>query len=365
MRIGILTQAIEEKGIGSSVAFRCLVQHLLNQNPGHEVLLLHYAPHPSEPLYRQAPDVILPQQPLAASRAIRRLNLDVVHYHLGGVKMPIWFVNAKRVATVHGDAVAFFNYVQLNWKGRIFDQYLKPLYWRTMNRIFVVSSHSKGLLVDEHSVPPAKIQVVYDAVGQEFHPLPYAECADVLDRYGIDEPFFFHLSRYGWRKNPQPLLRAFAKLQPGSPHTLVIGGKGWENPQTKQLIASLGIKDRVRLLGYLPKTDIIKLYNLALAFVFPSRYEGFGMPNLEAMACGCPVISSNVSAIPEVVGDAGLLVDDPEGAEELASLMRKLARDSNLREELRRRGLKRSREFSWEASARQVWETYIQIGEKM
>jgi len=167
-----------------------------------------------------------------------------------------------------------------------------------------------------------------------------------------------HLSRFSWRKNPDILLKAFAGVKDRADCQLVIGGRGWRNEHVKKIIDSLGIEDRTVFTGYLSKPDVIRFLNTASAFVFPSLYEGFGMPNLEAMACGCPVISSNISAVPEIVGDAGLLVDDPEDDRMLARKMITLSEDKSLQEQLRKKGLERASLFSWHESAKIVWDTY-------
>jgi len=296
MRIGILTHTIDQKGTGSGTSFRRLVRHLLAQNPGHDVFLMHYNPALSEPLYQQTEEIILPQSFLPASMAIRKLNLDIVHYH-GGVVLPTWFVNAKKVVTVHGGAELFLEKYGKH-RTRIFKNHIRPFYWRKMERIFTVSNHSKNLLAEKNNIPAEKIVVTYNGVDEDFHPLVYEECEDVLACYSIHRPFFFHLSRFSWRKNPAALLKAFAGIKDRTDYQLVIGGRGWQNQHVKQIIDSSDLQERVVFLDYVPKPDLIKLLNIASVFIYPSLYEGFGMPNLEAMACGCPVISSRVSAIP-------------------------------------------------------------------
>jgi glycosyltransferase involved in cell wall biosynthesis len=160
-------------------------------------------------------------------------------------------------------------------------------------------------------------------------------------------------------KNRERLLQAFARLRArGLAHTLVVAGqRAWRYEGEQPLAQRLGLADSVRFLGHVPQADLPALYSAADLFAFPSLYEGFGLPALEAMACGTPVVASNVSAVPEVVGDAALQVS-PLDVGALADAMERLLRDERLRADLRERGLKRAAEFSWEKAARRTAEVY-------
>ena len=160
-------------------------------------------------------------------------------------------------------------------------------------------------------------------------------------------------------KNRGRLLQAFGRLRArGLEHTLAVAGqRAWRFEGEEPLAGRLGLADAVRFLGYVPPADLPALYSAADLFVFPSLYEGFGLPALEALACGTPVVTSSVSALPEVVGDAALQVD-PLDVEALAEAMERLLRDDGLRADLRERGLRRAEEFSWERTARQTLAVY-------
>jgi glycosyltransferase involved in cell wall biosynthesis len=158
------------------------------------------------------------------------------------------------------------------------------------------------------------------------------------------------------------LLQAYSLLRGRYPHRLVIaGGKGWLYEAIFQEVERLSLKGRVFFLGYVPEEDLPALYNLADLFVFPSFYEGFGLPPLEAMACGTPVVVSALSSLPEVVGDGALLIP-PRDIEALAGAMEKALCAPSLREELRRKGLERAKRFSWGDAAKRLLAIYKQLG---
>lgn len=143
-------------------------------------------------------------------------------------------------------------------------------------------------------------------------------------------------------------------------HKLVIvGGKGWKYTEIFDLIKIFKLKDDVIFTDYVPDNDLVKFYNIADLFVYPSLYEGFGLPPLEAMACGCPVITSNISSLPEVVGDAGLMID-PNDVENLTESMHEILTKEGLKEDYIKKSLERAKMFSWKKTAEQTWETYME-----
>jgi glycosyltransferase involved in cell wall biosynthesis len=166
------------------------------------------------------------------------------------------------------------------------------------------------------------------------------------------------------RKNHFRLIQAFHLLKQEDPtieHQLILaGGKGWKFEPIFELIAALGLSQQVRWLGYVPFDHIPALLNGADVFVYPSLYEGFGLPPLEAMSCGAPVVASNTTSLPEVVGDGGLLVD-PTNLEEIAGAMHRLMTDRALNADLRRRALARARMFTWENTARLTFAAYAEV----
>ncbi len=206
----------------------------------------------------------------------------------------------------------------------------------------------------------APIDVVPEAAAAHFFEAPAeAELAAARVRHRLPERFILNVGTIEPGKNQRAIVRALAWLAVwGLPHHLVIAGqRGWLYDDLLRLIDELGLRDRVHFAGYVPHEDLRALYCLANVFVFPSLHEGFGLPPLEAMACGTPVVVSRTSAMPEVVGDAGLLVD-PADDETLARAIRTLAEDDEARADYARRGRERAASFSWDETARRTVETY-------
>jgi len=176
----------------------------------------------------------------------------------------------------------------------------------------------------------------------------------------LPERFILFLGTIEPRKNIINLIKAFAKLQTCEPANLklVIGGaKGWFYEDVFARVEELGLRDEVLFPGYIPASELPLWYNAAELFVYPSLYEGFGLPPLEAMACGTPVVATNTSSLPEVVGKAGMLVD-PLAVEELAEAMRRVLNDETLWQEMRGQGLRRAQGFSWTKTAQETVQVY-------
>jgi glycosyltransferase involved in cell wall biosynthesis len=211
-------------------------------------------------------------------------------------------------------------------------------------------------------VEEGRVEVLYPGVEERFHPLNEGSLASVKARYSLDFPFILTVGTLEPRKNHVGLLQAYSLMEGRHPHRLVIaGGKGWLYEGIFQEVERLSLEERVLFLGYVPEEDLPALYNLADLFVFPSLYEGFGLPPLEAMACGTPVVVSALSSLPEVVGDGALLVP-PREVEALAEAMEKGLGDPSLRRELRGKGLEQAKRFSWSEAAKRLLAIYKRVG---
>lgn len=233
---------------------------------------------------------------------------------------------------------------------------------RQAAHIFAVSEYSKQQIVKRLGIDPARISIAYNAAGAQYRPRPAAEVAAWRQRNGLPERFILYLGTLEPRKNIPNLLRAYAAVRGeiGLP-LLIGGGKGWNYDEIFATYEQLGLADDVRFLGYVPSEDLPWWYNAATMFVYPSRYEGFGIPPLEAMASGTPVLTTNATSIPEIVGDAAIQVDPDDVAGMAAELLR-LAGDAGLRDELRERGLRRAPTFSWAELARVTLDVYRRVG---
>jgi glycosyltransferase involved in cell wall biosynthesis len=228
--------------------------------------------------------------------------------------------------------------------------------------IVVCSEATRRDVVELLGVPESKVQVVYGAMRDDWTPLPTAEAkAKLAADHGLDTPFILYAGTLEPRKNIEGILQAFAEVQHDVPHALVLaGGAGWGVDNLAARIDALGITPRVRTMGYVDVLTLQALYAAASVFFFPSHYEGFGLPVLEAMASGCPVITARSSSLPEVGGDAARYVD-PADILEMAGALRTVLGDDGLQQTMRVRGLAQARSFSWQASADRTLALYQRL----
>lgn len=243
-------------------------------------------------------------------------------------------------------------------RSRLFFELAIRLSLRGAAQVITSSKATRRDLIAEYGVQAERISVIPLAVDRSFAPQPAAVIRTLRERYTLPPRYLLCFGSNKPHKNQAALVRAFARVQTDVP--LVIAG-AWDRrfDAPKRIVEELGLGDRVRFLHDVPAADVPALLSGALAFVFPSRYEGFGLPPLEAMACGTPVIASHSSSLPEVVGDAGLLVA-PE-VTPLAEALQRLVDDPALREDLSSRGLHRASGFTWAETARQTIAVYEQV----
>jgi len=243
---------------------------------------------------------------------------------------------------------------------------------RAATRILADSQATRRDLVRYYPIPDSKIAVVYPGRDETLAPVTDpALLSDVRARYGLAGPFLLYVGTLHPRKNLVRLVQAFGSLlrsstdgarSPMAELQLVLAGqKGWLYDDILDQVRRLGLSDRVVLTGYVPDDDLPALLSGALAFVFPSLYEGFGLPLLEAMACGTPIICSNAASLPEVAGDAALLVD-PTDTDALAEALARLVADEGLRRELVDRGFRQMRRFSWRRCAEETLAILEEVG---
>lgn len=228
--------------------------------------------------------------------------------------------------------------------------------------IIVPSESTKHDLVSQLGAPDAKVSVIYEAADPRFRPLPVDETrAAVTAKFGIPESYVFFVSTIEPRKNVNGLLEAFRILidryNVQDTGLVLAGSKGWLYEETMDLVDRLNLRERTFFLGRVSDEDLHHLYVGARCHIHPALYEGFGLPPLEAMACGTPTIVSNTGSLPEVVNDAALLVS-PRDHEEIAVALHRLLTDDKLHAELSRKGLQQATFFSWERAAQQTLDVY-------
>jgi glycosyltransferase involved in cell wall biosynthesis len=232
-------------------------------------------------------------------------------------------------------------------------------------RVICPSEHVRDVLQESFKISADRLPVIYPGVSPLFRSIDEKDKqTHVQERYGIRHPYFLFSGRWEKRKNVVRTLQAFAMFKQSSrtEHKLVLtGGRSWGSAKAEQVIQRSGLQKWIVDLGKEPIDELPYLYGAAQAVVYASLWEGFGMPIIEAMACGTPVITSNVAAMPETAAGGALLVD-PHSTEEIASAMHRLAADPDLRKQLRDKGLKRAQMFSWEKTARRTLDLYEEIG---
>ena len=268
------------------------------------------------------------------------------------------------VFTLHD--IAYLRYPQYHLlQNRLFLNWMMPRFLAQADHIIAISESTRRDALQQYRLDPAKITVIPEGVEPRFAPAVEANQLDAVRRaYDLPERFILFVGTIEPRKNLPALLEAYAALRPKHPEVglVIAGGKGWLYQSFFDRLSALGLQQVVKLTGFVPDQQLPALMNAAEVFAFPSHFEGFGLPPLEAMACGLPVVCSNASSLPEVVGDAGLLVapDDPRAWVEALD---RVLTDPGLRQELRGRGLDRARPFTWEAAARQTLAVYERAAE--
>lgn len=259
------------------------------------------------------------------------------------------------VVTVHDLGYLYYPQAYTRW-ARWYLRWSTSYNAQAAAHLIADSEATKRDLLQYCQTPPEKVTVVYPGYDPNFAPVrDPARLAGICERYGIPTPYVLYVGTLQPRKNLLGLLDAFAVLakEDQETHLVIAGKKGWLYQPLFAHAEQLGLEERVHFIGYVPQEDLPVLISGARVFVLPSFYEGFGLPVLEAMACGTPVICSDVASLPEVAGDAAILVD-PHNTEELAGALSRVLGDPDLRRNLAERGLQRVRHFSWQKCAEQT-----------
>jgi glycosyltransferase involved in cell wall biosynthesis len=274
---------------------------------------------------------------------------------------------ARSVFTLHDVAYLLFPQYHL-LQNRLYLTLMMPRFLARADRVIAVSEASRRDALRFYRLNPEKVVVIPEGVEPRFRPEPDpARLAAVRQKYALPERFILCVGTIEPRKNLPTLLEAYAALRPHHPRLglVLAGGKGWLYQSFFERLQSLGLETqtRVTLTGYVPDDDLPALINCAEVFAFPSVFEGFGLPPLEAMACGVPVVCSNASSLPEVVSDAGISLP-PADPRAWAEALDRLLTDPVLHADLRTRGLARSRLFTWEAAALHTLQVYQSVSPK-
>jgi glycosyltransferase involved in cell wall biosynthesis len=333
------------------------------------ILLVNRTPGPDCPMPRGC---LVHQEEHSSLRAvwmqlhlpsvIRRLSLDLCHFpnYLAPVRTP-----CPLVVTFHD--MALFRYRRFfTWKKRVLTRSLTPVIARRADAIITVSQSSRREIMRLLGIPPQKIHVVYEAADPCFRPVTdLRQRAEVRARYGLPDRFLLSVGTLEPRKNLCRLVDAFEALVDADPalrhdQLVFVGERGWQCDGIIRRIDRLKERGKAVELGYVPIADLPAIYSLAQAVAYPSLYEGFGLPVLEAMACGVPVLTSDCSSLSEIAGSAALLVD-PESTEAIRSGLGRILKEKDLACDLAGRGLDHVRNFSWKTAAEETLEVYHRV----
>jgi glycosyltransferase involved in cell wall biosynthesis len=233
---------------------------------------------------------------------------------------------------------------------------------RKAQRIIAISASTKCDITKLLGISDKKVDVVPCGVHEDFQPVENQQAlGNLRSKRHLPERIILFVGTIEPRKNLIALLKGYALLKKriSPPRLVIAGAKGWHHEEVFSAVEELSLGKDVIFPGYIPQEELSLWYSAAELFIYPSLYEGFGLPPLEAMACGTPVITSNTSSLPEVVGEAGILVN-PHSVEEIAAAMQRLLTDVNLRADMRKKGLSKAREFSWQKAARGTVRVYEQ-----
>jgi len=365
MRIGIMLRAIDDRqGIG--VYARNLMDELLPMDPKNEYVLFYKTPASVKGYadrYPNVTEVVLPApgkivwDQIVVPLAARRHNLDVLFHPK--FTLP-FFTGVKTVMTIHG--ASWFVHPELYPKfGIAYIRAFMPLYCRKADLILSNSALTTDDFVRILKVPGEKIRTIELGTNSQYKTIDDAQAlARIKAQYNLPDKFILSVIRHDPRKNFKNLIAAFRLLRKKTACKLVVTGLGCEKYRQEYALDEDGTSDDVIFTGWVEQTDLPYMYNLAHCMFFPSVYEEFGIPACEAMACGCPPVVSKTGALPGIVRDAGLIVDQ-FNPPEMAAALERLYTDNALRKKLSARSLERSRVFTWERCARETLEALNSI----
>ena len=380
MRIAIDYTAATRQAAGIGNYVRSLVDAMLAQDDTNQYTLLTSGRPPRERPFPSAENVrgrslIIPDRYLNVLWYRWRLPISATFftgqvdiYHGPDFVLPPLNGKLRKVVTVHD--LAFLEHPE--YAVPELAAYLKKVVPEAVEAADVVASVSqttRQTLIEHFQTPLEKITLVPNGIRAYFRRITDPVLLEATrHKFGLKSPLVLGVGTQEPRKNHLGLIKAFHKaVSTGNKSTrpamlALAGGSGWLYEETEQIVAELKLEKKVRFLGHVSDLELMMLYSLADVFVFPSFYEGFGVPPLEAMACGTPVITSNTSSLPEVVGDAAIMVN-PHKINEIASAINRVLENKQLQEDLRQKGYTRAAHFTWVRSAQKMLSIYTQLYE--
>lgn len=287
----------------------------------------------------------------------KKNNINLIHCPAHVVPL---MSSMKTIVTIHDLAFKLFPET-FKWQNRSYLNFIVPLSIKKADKVIAVSKNTKKDIIREYNVNPNKIKVIYNGVDEKYRRINDDEIINkIKEKYKLPKDFILYLGTLEPRKNIERLIKGFNKTKKNNIKLVIAGGKGWLYDDVFKLVKKLNLEEKVIFTGYIDEKDIVLLYNAATLFVYPSLYEGFGLPPLEAMACGTPVITSNLSSLPEVVGDAAITVN-PNNVKDLIEAIDKVLNNKELQRKMIQKGLKRANKFTWKNTARETIKVYKEV----
>lgn len=374
LRIAIDCRVLGKKRTGDEVYTKNLVLNLVKIDSRNQYFLLFDKEVKDEILGILLPSnfkiiTITPSHKLlwtmyTLPKWLRKNNIDVLHAQY---ITPLWLPKKIKVVTTIHDVSWKFYPRHIKKSDLFFLNVLIPISLKRANFVITVSQTSKKDIVSIYKLPSEKVVAIYNGVGEKFNSfiVSDAELGQVRKKYSLPENFILYVGTLQPRKNIPALLEAFNMLNTKykilNTKLVIAGGRGHNyDKRIDMLMEKYKLQDKVLFPGFVDEKDLPTMYKLSNIFVFPSLYEGFGIPVIEAMAMGAPVIVSNKSCLPEVVGEAGFIID-PDNSEEFAGVIYKILFNSDLRNCLIEKGYKRAKDFNWNKMAEETLKLYYSI----
>ncbi|MCD6109387.1 glycosyltransferase family 4 protein [bacterium] len=359
MKIGVdIRGTVNEKAGKGYYAFH-LVKALLSLNNGNKYILYSNKSIDSYDNFKNATVKIIDKKGLFWHKKVLsdayKENLEIFIAPTSYIIPALHNPNKIKVLMAVHDLIAFLYPENHNKKAVLIEKLTLGQALKKIKKVLSVSENTKKDLINRFGVKESLIEIIHNAASDSFGIIEKEECEILRKHKKLPKEFIFSVGTLEPRKNYETLIEAYSKIRAYHPQVkLVIAGKnGWKSENIFKKVKELKLENDVIFLGYVTENELAKLYNLATIFAYPSLYEGFGIPPLEAMKCGCPAITSNTSSLPEVVGDAAILVN-PNSTEELKNTLHKLLSTPSLRENLKNKGLEQYKKFSWKTSARKL-----------
>ena len=364
MRIALdVSNAVRSEATGVAVYIRQLVAALASVAPEERFTLAHRLSR-----VRHRRRFVKPPAPNFRSKLLAEgwhpfwgRKVDV--FHGLDARLPGPWMKARLVVTIHDvfSALQSDTFATAEFRAMKAERY-RDLVARA-DRIIVVSEASKNDVLETLEPVPEKLRVIHEAAAEEFKPQREKDVQQIRERHGLDRPYLLYVGSINRRKNVPAMVRAFLRAREKTHSDAMLAIAGRIGFGGDEIMAALGLdepRDEIKLLGYVPNQELAPLYAGAWGLLFVTLYEGFGIPVVEAMRCGCPVIGGTKGSVPEVAGDAALLAD-PASEDEIESQIEKLLTGEALRNELRDKGLERAKAFSWSKTARETVGVYREL----